>query len=78
MQTLLRDAQILYCAANKVQNVDQMALLEKIAACGENYIDDRFQACLKLEEQFLANQDKSLCLENFWLDASKKYARLSL
>lgn len=71
--SFLRDAQIYHINHDKINNLDQEPLLKELATLNEETLDQIFLHISKLQEQFLANQDKTLCLESFWLESSARY-----
>tara|TARA_B100001248_G_scaffold241870_1_gene208922 strand:- start:32645 stop:33592 length:948 start_codon:yes stop_codon:yes gene_type:complete len=77
MQSFLRDARILSINEDKLLNLDQKAYLQDLSQIGDDFIDLQYRATIRLQEQFLANQDKSLCLENFWFESKKKYVSVT-
>ncbi|MCB0348439.1 MAG: hypothetical protein KDD37_06360, partial [Bdellovibrionales bacterium] len=76
LQVFFRDASVYKLDPTKSFFQDQKTLLQKFAKISTENLESLFQKSLQIERQILANQDKGLVLESFWLESRKLCANL--
>jgi DNA polymerase-3 subunit delta' len=76
LQLFFRDASVYKLDPTKAFFQDQKSLLQKFSILDADSLETLFQKSLHIERQILANQDKGLVLESFWLESRQLCASL--